>query len=256
MLDRSRICLQECCRGYESPSSILGRRTAPPLMTSLEPTEFSRAFALYQNGSFHAGMAATRALLGLQPDGGQAAHLHGLACYQLGRNLEADQWLRRVALLLERGDLVDALTNRGSVLLALGRLQDALACTRWALSLDPGKARALSVRAAVLRADLKPTASLVAARQAVALEPALTEAWTCVGNALQAASFATEAVGAYTRAIALAPDDIIAHGNRLFTLSFVVGTDDQRLFGAAREWGVRIERAWPASPPWRQQRRR
>jgi predicted O-linked N-acetylglucosamine transferase (SPINDLY family) len=214
----------------------------------VEATDFSGAYGLYQQGGFAASLAASRGLLSLEPAAGQTVHLLALAAHQLGRNQEAELWLRRALLLLADGDLVDALVNRGSVLSILGRNREALASAARALAHAPGKARALCVRAAVLRAELAPIAAVGAARQATALEPALVEAWTTLANALQAAGRAAEAVAMYARAIALAPDDILAHGNRLFTLSFAAGTDDRRLYEAARAWAARLEAIWPPLP--------
>ncbi|MBI1775742.1 MAG: glycosyltransferase [Proteobacteria bacterium] len=56
------------------------------------------------------------------------------------------------------------------------------------------------------------------------------------------------AVAAFARSIALAPDDIVAHGNRLFTLSFMTGTDDAQLFKEARAWARTVEKRWAPMP--------
>src|SRR5258708_19195255 len=100
-------------------------------------------------------------------------HLLALGSHQLGHNREADVWLRRAAPRLGKSDRVDVVTNRGSVLLALGRHHDALTCAEEALRLDSGKARALCVRAGAFRAERMPIPALRAGRQAVALAPSL-----------------------------------------------------------------------------------
>jgi predicted O-linked N-acetylglucosamine transferase (SPINDLY family) len=165
--------------------------------------------------------------------------------FQLGRFDESAGWLARVALFATGDDLIDAHLNRASALLALARHDEALAAVAAALEIDPSRARALSTRAAILRDQLQPVLALGAARQAAAIEPSGSEIWTAIANALQLAGRVPPAIVAYDRAIAISPDNIISHGNKLFTMCFAEGADDRALYRAARAWGRRIEALMP-----------
>lgn len=214
-------------------------------MVSGSDSNFQDFFAAYQRGAFLEAGAGCRRLGSRSPADGQVIHLLSLALFQLGRHGEAERWLRRAALLMSGADLVDIRVNLASTLLAQGRNDEALASVAAALALDPGKARALSTRADILRADLRSAQALGAGHQAAALEPGRDETWTTIGNALQAAGRIPESLRAYARAVALTPNSIIAHGNRQFTLCFAEATDDKALYQAARTSGRILEAAFP-----------
>jgi len=216
-------------------------------MAPSAPT-FAEIFAEYSRGAFLSASLGARRYLAREPAEGRGIHLLTLAGYQLGHLDDAERWLGRAVLLLAGGDLVDAFVNWGSVNLAQGRRRDARIRIAAALAHDPGKARAFSTLSAILREDLQPTGAATASRRSAALEPGFAEAWTCLGNALQAAGELDPAIAAYARAIAIAPDNIVARGNKQFTLCFSAATDDERLFREARAWGERIESVWPPTP--------
>lgn len=217
-------------------------------MTPGSDSNFQDFFVAYQRGAFLAAGVGCRRLGSRTPADGRVIHLLSLALFQLGRHSEAERWLRRAGHLTTGADLVDVRVNLASALLAQGRHEEALASSAAALDLDPGKARALSTRADILRADLRSVPALGAGRQAAALEPGRDETWTTIGNALQAAGRIPEALGAYARAMALTPNSIIAHGNRQFTLCFAETTDDEALYQAARASGRILEAAFPPVP--------
>jgi tetratricopeptide (TPR) repeat protein len=193
-----------------------------------------------------------RALAKIAPsDARVPAHLAVLLMEQ-GRHDDALAALDRTLALDSRQ--AGMLTNKGNVLVALGRFPEALAAYGQAIVLQPegeraaahinlgvylqglgrpddaaaayGKAIALDARfpeawgnlgSAHLNAG-RPEAALEALDRAVELRPAYADAWTNRGTALQALGRLDEALQSFDRALALHPESAGVWSNRSLAL--------------------------------------
>lgn len=106
-----------------------------------------------------------------------------------------------------------ALNNRGVVLQRLGRIPEALAALRQALTRDATHVDALVNLGSVLLDDHQPEMALAALDQALAQNAALAEAHQHRGTALKTLGRMDEADAAYQAAVALKPDFAEAHAN-------------------------------------------
>jgi serine/threonine-protein kinase len=118
----------------------------------------------------------------------------------------------RVALAL-RPHSPRVYTALGSLLLALGKLPDAVAAHHKAIELRPDYAGAYNNLGNVLREQGKLTEAVAALRKAIDLEPDLAEAYSNLAIALHRQKKLPEAVEACRKAIELKPDCADAHNN-------------------------------------------
>jgi Tfp pilus assembly protein PilF len=111
-------------------------------------------------------------------------------------------------------DYVEALNNRGIVLMELKRPAEALASYDKALGLKPDYAEALSNRGNALMFANRLAEALASYDEALGLKPDFTEALNNRGNALRKLKRHEEALASYDRAIAIKPDYAEAHNNK------------------------------------------
>ncbi|MGE3772175.1 MAG: tetratricopeptide repeat protein [Gammaproteobacteria bacterium] len=195
----------------------------------------------------------------------------GNALYDYGRLEEAELSFRTA--LTQRPAFPSALINFGNVLRRRGRAEDAIACYRKALALDPGIAFAYNNLGTALKTLGRWQEAVVAYRRALELEPGSAIAYYNLGNVLKEAGEAAEAerlllraleldpalaeahlnlgnlrkeqgrldeaMTCYSRAVAARPDYAAAHANLLFTLAYVDGLSQARIFELHRDWGRR-----------------
>ncbi len=166
---------------------------------------------------------------------GDAAPFHnnrGSILLALGRAEEAAASYRQALTL--RPDYVEALSNLGGVLVRLGRCEEAATACRRALALDPKHAEAHNNLGSAER-ELGDAASAAASfRAALALEPAHAEAHLNLGAVLQEQGDLAAAEASYRRALAARPDHAEAHYNLGIALR-AMGRDEEALdaFAAA-----------------------
>ncbi len=200
---------------------------------------------LMRAGDLAAAADGFRGILKDSPDHPDALHLLGIACYRLGDRQAAIGYLDRSVALA--GDRADFHCNRGNVMRAEGRLDDAAESFRRALAQAPGdapshnglgevhRARGETVEAAgcfrrALAADpedtvandnlgyaLKDLGDLDGAtdcfRRAVAMLPNFAEGHSNLGNLLRARGQGDEAIVCFRRALAIKPDFAEGHNN-------------------------------------------
>jgi hypothetical protein len=106
------------------------------------------------------------------------------------------------------------LNNRGSVLLEIGRTQEALEDFERAITLQPESVLAHNNRGNALRFIGKPTEALAAYDRAIELREDFTEAHTNRGTALQELHHFEEAAASYDRALALDAANVEATWNK------------------------------------------
>lgn len=117
-------------------------------------------------------------------------------------------------LLLGKGYLAAALSNRGNVLRDLGRHEEALASYDRALRLKPDYAKAFYHRGNTLLNLKRPEDALASYDRALKLKPDYADALYNCGVALQSLKRPEEAVARYDRALQLKPEDAEALNNR------------------------------------------
>ena len=113
---------------------------------------------------------------------------------------------------------VQALNNRGAVLLQLGRHGEALECFERLLRFQPDNVETLSNRAYALVALGRDTEALEASDHALRLVPNHAGALNNRGLALRALQRYAEALGCFDRTLALQPNHLEALNNRGLTL--------------------------------------
>ncbi len=183
-----------------------GRRALPP------DEALAAALARHQQGRLAEAEAAYQALLQAHPGHAGALHLLGLAHFQRG---DAAAAARLIGESLARdGRNAVAHNNHGAVLLALGRLEEALAAFERACALKPDYAEALNNAGNALVSLGRPAEALDRYRRA--LELGLRSATLHVnrGIALQGLGRPDEALAAFDEALAMAPDSPDALANR------------------------------------------
>jgi tetratricopeptide (TPR) repeat protein len=103
--------------------------------------------------------------------------------------------------------------NKGLSLLHLGRLEEAAACLRKAVEINPDAAAAHINLGNALRAKGDLDGAIAECRTAVRLQPDFAAAYSDLGTALQAKGDLDGAIGEFRTTLRLQPDDAIAHTN-------------------------------------------
>ncbi|WP_131754358.1 tetratricopeptide repeat protein [Burkholderia vietnamiensis] len=170
-----------------------------------------RARASHERGALLEAELGYRGVLGIDPDHADAWHLLGVLHFQHGRLDDADA---AIARSIAHTPSALALANHASVLVALGRRDEALARLDHALALNPAHLRALLLRAGVL-ADLGQHAEAVAAYDRL-LEhaPTLIEALWRQAASLHVLQRHADALAACDRALAVDRRSFDAHRQR------------------------------------------
>lgn len=223
----------------------------------VQAASFADAFQQYQrNAHVEAGLTARRVLAG-EPHHPDAAHLLGLCLLQTGRPGQAEDWLRRTALVIPRQGLADVHANLAAVQLMLSRPDRAIRSASRALAVDPVKVNALCTLSTALRDSVRLSEAGRTAKAAIALAPDHPDGHLSLGNFRQSGGDLVDAIVSFDRALAIDRYHLLASSNRLFSLNFVPGFDDRRSFTENRAWGRLIETRLPpkAVPPHRREGR-
>jgi protein O-GlcNAc transferase len=153
-----------------------------------------------------------REVLQTQPRDFNALHLLGVIHHQRGQHADA---LRQIDKALGvNSATADAHNNRGNVLVALKRFDEAVASYGRAITLKPDYAEAFVGRANALHELKKFEDALDSCEKALALKPDHAEACYNFGNSLAALKRFDEALIQYNRAIALKPNNAEVFNNR------------------------------------------
>ena len=193
--------------------------------------------ALYDYGRLDEAELSFRTALTQRPAFPSALVNFGNVLRRRGRAEEAIACYRK-ALELDPG-IAFAHNNLGTALKTLGRWQEAIVAYRRALELEPGSAIAHYNLGNVLKEAGEAAEAERLLLQALALNPALAEAHLNLGNLRKEQGRLDEAMICYSRAVAARPDYAAAHANLLFTLAYVDGLSQARIFELHRDWGRR-----------------
>ncbi|WP_323120566.1 tetratricopeptide repeat protein [Burkholderia alba] len=181
------------------------------------------ARAFHQRGALAEAERGYREALRIDPDHADAWHLLGVLHFQHGRMDDADAAMRRA---IERTPSALSLSNHASVLIGLGRRDEALARTDAALALNPAHPRALLLRAGIL-ADLGRHGEAVDGyARLIDVAPTAIDAWWRRGDALRVLGRHDEALACADRALSIDGRAFDAHRLRAHALRDLGRLDD------------------------------
>jgi len=179
-------------------------------------TQFAAAIHRFEQGDLPGAEAAFKALLRQNPKSAACTHFLALIAEQRGQHAMALELFDRAITLDPR----DASThsNRGNLLAALDRPQNALASFDNALAIRQDLAQVHCNRGNILHGMGRHADALESYAAAIVAQPNLAEAHNNQGNTLAALGRAEEARASYTKAIAHSPQYADAIYNRANTL--------------------------------------
>jgi predicted O-linked N-acetylglucosamine transferase (SPINDLY family) len=158
------------------------------------------------------------------PDAFDALHLLGVVEAQQGRLAEAHRLLDRALAINPRS--AEAHSNRGNVLLALLRFEEACASYERALELRPDIAQTHYNHGSALRALARHEEALASYDRALALKPDFVEAMNNRGSLLRDLHRLADALASYDRALAMSPARADVLQNRGAVLSLLGRHED------------------------------
>jgi len=165
---------------------------------------FDQALALFRGGRLAEAKRIARRILAEQPKHAQALHLLGVALSQQGNHAEGLRFID--AAMQVEGQSASIYNSRGNILVALQRLDEAVASYDKAIALKSDFVEPLCNRGGALQELKRFDAALASYDQAIALKPNSAEAFCNRGLALQELKRFDEALANYDKAIALTPD--------------------------------------------------
>ena len=196
-------------KGFSWWSKLLGK-TAEVEAAGLNPavgaddatllqSEFERGVEHHRQGRLDEAEAVYRSLLERQPDVAEVLHSMGVLQAQRQNLADAVVWMERAAEA-DPGH-VTARVNRGNLLQALGRQEEALSSYGDALGIEPGHLEARLKHGGLLLAQGRPAEALASYDRALELKPDWIEALNGRGMALARLGRNAEALESYDRAL-------------------------------------------------------
>jgi tetratricopeptide (TPR) repeat protein len=182
-----------------------------------------RARTSHERGALDDAERGYREVLALEPEHAQALHLLGVLHFQHGRMDEADAAMSRS---IELAPSALALANHASVLVSLGRRDDALARLDAALGINPAHLRALLLRGGVLGELGRHDEAVVAYDRLLEFAPTLVDALCRRAGALRALQRYEEALASCERALTVDGKAFDAHRQRGHVLRDMGRLDD------------------------------
>jgi len=189
-------------------AAIEGYRRVIALEPNLAEAHRNLGSALLECGELDAGIDALRRALELRPHYPEAVAQLAGALTARGCAAEALPYYER---LLERMRHADILNDYGTLLVGLGRFEDAARSYRDALALEPRNARLCANLGHVLHCLGDHRAAVDHSRRAVELDARLPEGYLHLGNALLAINEMHAADDAYHAGLAVAPEHALLH---------------------------------------------
>jgi len=171
----------------------------------------ARALALHDQGRLDDAKQLYDAILAATPDHAEALHLSGVVQFQRGKPSDAEALMQR-SVSLAPAPL--PLANLGSVLVSLGRREEALRHFDAALAIDPRHLHAMVRRGNTLLELTRYEEALATYDRALTVMPTLFDALCNRGSALRALGRFQEALDTYDRALAVQSNSVEALANR------------------------------------------
>jgi predicted O-linked N-acetylglucosamine transferase (SPINDLY family) len=170
-------------------------------------------------------------MIAIEPDNADALSNRGFVLNALGRREEALKSCEQALRIDPRH--VDALNNRGVTLADLGRFEDAIGSYDQVLELADNHIGAHCNGAKALHALNRFHAALTSAERALAIEPGSAEALVARGDALVRLERTPEAIACFEQVLALAPEHPLAAASLAFSCLSICEWD--KLAHAERE---------------------
>jgi tetratricopeptide (TPR) repeat protein len=188
-----------------------GAASAARAPSTLVDGAMKRARAFHERGALDDAERVYGDVLQAEPEHAEALHFLGVLYFQRGRMEDADAALRRS---VEQSPSALALANHASVLVALGRREDALAQLDAALRINAVHPRSLLLRAGLLMELARPDEALDAYDQLLKLVPTAVDVICCRAAVLRALNRPQDALDASERALRIDPRSFNAHRQR------------------------------------------
>jgi tetratricopeptide (TPR) repeat protein len=173
-----------------------------------------QALAYQKRGELDAAERLYRQILDAQPDHFDALHLCGVLMQQRGEPAEALKLIGAALANTGAKPAPAALYNRGNALVALGRLDEALASFDATIAIKSDYAEALLNRAQVLKALRREREAIASFDRAFALAQPSADALVAHGNTHYALGAYAAALADYEAAMRLRPDAAPLYNNR------------------------------------------
>jgi predicted O-linked N-acetylglucosamine transferase (SPINDLY family) len=141
--------------------------------------------------------------------------------------------------------------NLGDALRRLREFEEAAACYRRALELDPARPAVYESLGNALGEQGKLEEAIACFRRALEIQPEFADAHNNLGNALKDQGRLTEAVACFHRALTLEPDHQTAHTNLLLSQHYDATSTLESIAQAHARWNqslpapLRAEHSWP-----------
>jgi tetratricopeptide (TPR) repeat protein len=174
-------------------------------------TLHNRANALLGLDRFEEALAVCDKALAQNPAQSDVLNTRGVILGKLGRHAEALASYEEALTAAHRPDIE---VNRGSALLNLNRIDEALACFDAVIAREPSNILALICRGNACIKDKRFDDALTCYEQALALDPDNPSALTDRGVALALLDRFEEAITSHEQALRIGPHIISAHVNR------------------------------------------
>jgi predicted O-linked N-acetylglucosamine transferase (SPINDLY family) len=175
-----------------------------------------QALEHHQAGRLDAAAALYQRILAADPAHADSLNLMGVIATQRGRPELALDYLGRAIQVQDQSGMFHC--NYGQALLALGRLDDAIASFRRALALQPTLAEAYANLAIAFRHQGKIGDAVALLRRALELKPDFPQAHNNLANIMAEQGRLDAAIAHYDRALALNPLDAGSEANRASAL--------------------------------------
>jgi tetratricopeptide (TPR) repeat protein len=175
------------------------------------PDDLSLALEQHRRGCLDQAARLYHQVLAARPGHADALHLLGVVNYQRGDHIHAAEWI--TAAIARNPGASTYHANLAEVYRALGRLDQAAACGRTALRLEPNHPEAANNLGAVLMERGEVAAADEQFRAALAARPHFALACSNLGNALRLLGQPEQALDHFRKAVALDPNLAAARSN-------------------------------------------
>lgn len=209
-LNNLGVCLEALGRSAEAEGAY---RRALEVRSDLAPIHYNLGHLFHAGGSIEQAIPCYKAALEADADYAAARYNLGTAFLELDRLVEAEA---EYSLLLkaeappDHPEFFKVPGNLGQVLADQGRLEDAEAAYRQAVSMQPESAKVYVDLGRCLLSQDRTEAAREAFEQALALDPLNRDARKGLADFHQRAAKPEEAAAVYAELLKLAPEDPIA----------------------------------------------
>lgn len=144
----------------------------------------------------------------------------------------------------------EACNNLGVIYKDRDNLDKAVECYQLALSIKPNFSQSLNNLGVVYTVQGKMDAAASMIEKAIVANPTYAEAYNNLGVLYRDAGDIALAINAYEQCLKIDPDSRNAGQNRLLAMNYIDEGNDDKLFEAHRDWGLRFRRLYQQFTSW------